>query len=151
MSLFFKKKMSLLEQQQLKITADEVQVSYNIIFNIVDDPEALMKHRELLNEKMVFLLSLQKKYPSLFKKDTPEQAATQLKQEQPIAEKKFIDRYVLSIERKLLNYKTDRGKNNNLKNSIEKFMYYSSEFLPQSIDYFKLSISKHFPNSSNFF
>lgn len=93
-----------------------------------------------------YLLDAEKKFPSYFGKNNPTSNLNKINCERPKMEKKFIDRYILSIEKKLLEYSTERGKRNNFNKETDKFRYYADEFLPESVVYFDKLISERFPD-----
>lgn len=144
MGLFSRGKISEVDHIKLVSGAEYVHNLYDGIYHRTDDVEALVKQREFLNEELNKLICLQNKYPLSFRKNTPKEAAQKIKDELPNAERLFVERYIISIEKKLLNYKTPRGKMNNLINMVDKFKYYSGEFLPETVDYFKQLVKQHF-------
>lgn len=91
-----------------------------------------------------FLVEMQKKYPSFFGKNSPSSNLEKINSERKTMERKFIDRFIISIEKKLLNYSTVRGKTNNFNKEISKFKYYSGEFLPETVLYFEEMIKERF-------
>ena len=62
-----------------------------------------------------------------------------------LVEQDFIDRYMVSIERKLLDYSTIRGKTNNFNKKVDLFMFYAGEFQPENITYFEQVLAERFP------
>ena len=68
-----------------------------------------------------------------------------LKNTKLLLEQKFIDRYVMSIERKLLDYTTIRGKTNNFNKMVDIFRYYSGDFEPANVNYFEFRLIERFP------
>lgn len=83
------------------------------------------------------------KFPKYFKK--PSDNLNKITKELPECEKKFVDYTLNNLERKLLNYTTDRGKINNFNKEIDIFHYYAAEFLPETVIYFEKQIEKIFP------
>ena len=88
---------------------------------------------------------MQKKFPSFFGKNSPSSNLEKINSERKKMEKKFVDRFLISIEKKLLNYSTDRGKRNNFNKETDKFKYYAGEFLPETVKYFNEMIEERFP------
>ena len=117
---------------------------YSAQFNKTDDLEAYILQRDSIKEEMQKLIDMQKKTPRLFGKNTPVKAWRKMQDETPVCERKFVERHIIAIEKKILNYKTDCGKINNLNNMIDKFMYYAGEFQPETVDYFRELVAIHF-------
>lgn len=90
------------------------------------------------------LISYEKKYNSFFKKPKPSDNKEKVIRELPDVERHFVDYTITNLEKKLLNYSTDRGKRNNFNKETDKFRYYADEFLPETVDYFNQLIRERF-------
>lgn len=90
------------------------------------------------------LISYEKKYNSFFKKPKPSDNKKKIFRELPEIERRFVDYTIVKLEKKLLDYSTDRGKRNNFNKEVDKFMYYAGEFLPSTVDYFNRIINERF-------
>lgn len=142
----FKKEWSSAEIDKLKAdtTISLTQDLYSALFNKTDDIDAYLLQRQSIYDNMQKLIAMQKKRPGMFRSNTPAKAWEKMQGEVPECERRFIERYIIAIEKKLLNYKTPKGKANNLNNMIERFMYNAGEFLPETVDYFKELAAIHF-------
>lgn len=99
---------------------------------------------ESLKAAVKELLPYEKKYPDYFK-PKPSQILSNFCTNKLLLEKGFIDRYIISIERKLLNYTTIRDKTNNFNKMVDIFRYEAGEFEPESVDYFEMKLRERFP------
>lgn len=107
--------------------------------------EVFADSKQRVFSSLNLLIKYEKKYPSFFKHPTPTENYNKVLKELPKVEKKFVDYTVVYIEKKLLNYSTDRGKRNNFNKETDKFRYYAGEFLPETVDYFTKMIQERFP------
>ena len=132
-----KKKPSDAEVFTFQADAESVMSLYNAIYNLTDDVDILIQQRKNMAYNLDRAIAFQKKYPTTIKgKNTPQAAMEKIRKERKQAEKLFVERYVKATERKLLDYKTQRGKENHAKHVIDVFMFYQSEFLPETVKYF---------------
>ena len=99
---------------------------------------------ESLKNSVKELLPYEKKYPNYFN-PKPSQILNNFSAHKLLLEQKFIDRYVMSIERKLLDYTTIRGKTNNFNKMVDIFRYYSGDFEPANVNYFEFRLIERFP------
>ena len=90
------------------------------------------------------LVKYEKKYPNYFN-PKPSQILNNFSSNKLLLEKGFIDRYIMAIERKLLDYSTMRGKTNNFNKMVDIFRYYAGEFEPENVNYFEMKLSERFP------
>lgn len=91
------------------------------------------------------LVKYEKKYPNYFN-PKPSQILNNFSSNKLLLEKGFIDRYIMAIERKLLDYSTMRGKTNNFNKMVDIFRYYSGEFEPENVNYFEMKLRERFPD-----
>lgn len=148
MGLFGNKRMPTdLEAMKIQSTIESLQGHYKWICQ-TDDLRAFVTGTNFMKEDIKQLLSYEKKYPYFFK-NKPSHAWNKILQERKDVEKDFIDRYIISIERKLLNYSTLRGKTNNLNKMVDIFRYDAGEFNPESVNYFEMKLRERFPEFFN--
>ena len=98
---------------------------------------------DCLKKEYKELLKYEKKYPNYFN-PKPSQILNNFGAHKLLLEQKFIDRYVMSIERKLLDYTTIRGKTNNFNKMVDIFRYYSGDFEPANVNYFEFRLIERF-------
>ena len=140
----FSRNPSRTEQNDISQHIHYVQSSYKMMYDgcgievFVD-----CKNRTL--SSLEILVSYENKYHSYFKKPRPSDNKATVLKELPDVERKFVEYTILNLEKKLLNYSTDRGKRNNFNKEIDKFRYYAGEFLPETVDYFNQMIEERFP------
>ena len=91
------------------------------------------------------LIKYENKYPDYFNPKPTEILKNFNKNNKLILEKNFIDRYLMAIERKLLDYSTMRGKTNNFNKMVDLFRYYAGEFEPENVKYFEMKLFEDFP------
>lgn len=139
----FSKKPSGSQQVYIQSAISEVQTKYKYL-TTVDRVDWFIEEYENIYRSMNFLLDAEKRFPSYFGKHKPSTNMKKIESERAEMEIQFIDRFILSIERKLLNYSTDRGKRNNFNKEANKFKYYAAEFLPETVDYFNKVIQERF-------
>lgn len=89
------------------------------------------------------LVKYEKKYPNYFN-PKPSQILNNFSTNKLLLEKGFIDRYIMAIERKLLDYSTMRGKTNNFNKMVDIFRYYAGEFEPENVNYFEMKLKERF-------
>ncbi len=99
---------------------------------------------ECLKNEVLQLLPYERKYPNYFD-PKPSDVLNNFESYKLLLEQKFIDRYIVSIERKLLNYTTIRGKTNNFNKMVDIFRYESGEFEPENINYFESKLAERLP------
>lgn len=138
-----KRKPDEFEAMRIQSAIEALQDHYKWICQ-TDDLGAFINGTNFMKDDIKKLLSYERNYPSFFK-SKPSAAQNKILMERLEVEKNFIDRYIMSIERKLLDYSTMRGKTNNFNKKVDLFKYYAGEFKPESIDYFKKMISERFP------
>lgn len=109
-----------------------------------DNITGFFNNVEGLRNTVKDLIKYEKKYPNYFN-PKPSQILNNFSTNKLLLEKGFIDRYIMSIERKLLDYSTMRGKTNNFNKMVDIFRYYAGEFEPENINYFEMMIRQRFP------
>ena len=142
MGLFFKKPNSI-EQSEISTLIYNVQTSYRYMHDWCG-VEIFVDCKKNVFDDINKLIKYESKYPSFFKHPTPSENKQKVISELPYVEKKYIDNLIVYIEKKLLNYSTDRGKRNNFNKEADKFRYYAGEFLPETVDYFNKVARKNF-------
>lgn len=143
MGLFGKKKMpDDLEAMKIQFAVDALKDHYKWICN-TDDIGAFINGSNSMKDDIQQLFEYEKKYPNFFT-NKPSYGWNKILQEREGVEQDFIDRYIMSIERKLLNYSTMRGKTNNLNKMVDIFRYYAGEFDPKNVNYFEMLIRERF-------
>ena len=140
----FSKKPNGSQQVYIQSAINEVQTQYKYLTQ-VERVDWFVEAYENIYKSMNFLLDSEKRFPSFFGKYTPSTNMKKIESERNEMEKQFIDRFFLSIEKKLLEYSTMRGKKNNFIKETDKFRYYAGEFLPESVDYFNNIIETRYP------
>lgn len=139
----FSKKPTLTHIHEIESAIFEAQTSYKEVAT-TDRPDWFIEAYEKTYTSTEFLVKMERKYPSYFKKPTPSSNLEKINSERKKMEKKFVDRFIISIEKKLLNYSTERGKRNNFNKETDKFRYYAGDFLPETVDYFNKVIKERF-------
>ena len=109
-----------------------------------DSLDAFIMGSNQMKQDINKLFEYEKKYPKFFS-HKPSYGWNIILQERKGVEKDFIDRYMLSIERKLLDYSTLRGKKNNFTKKVDLFRYYAGEFEPENVNYFERCLIERFP------
>ena len=99
-----------------------------------------------LKKVLINLLKYEKKYPYFFNPKPSEILKNFRENNKLILEQNFVDRYIVEIERKLLNYSTMRGKLNNFNKMADCFRFEAGEFEPETVRYFEVELSKNFPD-----
>ena len=103
-----------------------------------DDVDVFVTQRKNLMENLSRMIAFQKKYPKMFKgKDSPQKIAEQMKKDRKQFEKAFVDRYIKATMRNIIEYKTDRGREDCFTHAVEVFAFYHDEFLPETMKYFQ--------------
>lgn len=133
------------QQAYIQSAISDAQIHYKQVAN-TNRVDWFIEEYQKTYIAMNYLLEAEKKFPSYFGNPSPTSNLNKINHERPQMEKKFIDRFILSIEKKLLEYSTDRGKRNNFNKETDKFRYYAGEFLPESVTYFDELISERFPD-----
>ena len=124
--------------------AFQVQSSYKMMFDGCGI-EVFVNCKKTVFDGVNTLIMYENKFPKYFRKPKPSDNLNKITKELPECEKKFVDYTLNNLERKLLNYTTDRGKINNFNKEIDIFHYYAAEFLPETVIYFEKQIEKIFP------
>ena len=140
----FTKNPSQKEQQEISQDIFLVQSSYKTMFDGCG-VEVFVSCKQRVFSCLNVLIKYEKKYPSFFKNPKPTENYNKVIKELPKTERKFVDYTITQIEKKLLNYSTERGKRNNFNKETDKFRYYAGEFLPETVDYFTKIVSERFP------
>lgn len=139
----FSKKPTGSQQAYIQSAISEVQIQYKQVAQ-TERVDWFLEAYKKTYDSMNYLINAEKKFPSYFGKHRPTTNMQKINSERPEMEKQFVDRFILSIEKKLLNYSTDRGKRNNFHKEVDKFKYYAAEFLPATVDYFNRIIQERF-------
>lgn len=139
----FSKKPNRSQQVYIQSAIDEVQTQYKQVAK-AERVDWFLEAYEKTYDAMDYLLKAEKNFPSYFGKHRPTSNLQKINSERPEMERQFIDRFILSIEKKLLNYSTERGKRNNFNKETDKFRYYADEFLPETVDYFNQMLKERF-------
>lgn len=144
MGLFRNKRMpDDLEAMKIRFAVDALKNHYKWICN-TDDLGAFINGTNSMKDDIQQLFLYEKKYPNFFT-NKPSHGWNIILQERTGVEKDFIDRYIMSIERKLLDYSTIRGKTNNFNKKVDLFKYYAGEFEPENVNYFEMKLRERFP------
>lgn len=139
----FGKRMPTLEEK-LQIDSELTMLnSYNNGVTRVDDVGLFLSDVESIKEIVGRLIKYERKYPYYFN-PKPSQILNSFSTSKLVLEKGFIDRYIMAIERKLLDYSTMRGKTNNFNKMVDVFRYYSGEFEPENVNYFEIKLKERF-------
>ena len=142
MALFSKKPN---QEDTFKINQAMKELNYhNETIVRMDNVEGFLNEIHSLKETVEKLLKYERKYPKVFN-PKPSVILKNFELNKILLEKNFIDRYVEVIERKLLDYSTDRGKKNNLFKKVDLLRYYVDEFDPETLVYFNCRLSERFP------
>ena len=144
MRLFGNKRMpDDLESMKIQMAIESLQGHYKWICQ-TDDLGAFVNGTNFMKDDIHQLFEYEKKYPNFFR-NKPSYGWNRILQERAGVEQNFIDRYIMSIERKLLNYSTLRGKTNNFNKMVDLFRYYAGEFEPENVKYFEMKLFEDFP------
>lgn len=143
MGLFNKRMPDDLDSMKINSLIESLQSRYDWIRQ-TDDLTAFITGTEFMKQDIEKLLNYEKKYPNFFK-HKPSYGWNIIMKERFLVEQDFIDRYMVSIERKLLDYSTIRGKTNNFNKKVDLFMFYAGEFQPENITYFEQLLAERFP------
>lgn len=144
MGLFGNKRMpSELDAMKIQSGIESLQGHYKWVCN-TDDLGAFINGSNFMKDDIENLLYYERKYPNFFR-NKPSYGWSVILEERSDVEQQFIDRYIISIERKLLDYSTMRGKTNNFNKKVDLFRYYAGEFKPESVNYFEQMIKERFP------
>lgn len=100
---------------------------------------------EYAKQDVLKMVDLQKEYPSVFKEISPLDIYMALERDRFELECTVVDKVVSQIERKLLKYTTEKGKQNNFNKEFDIFRYDSEVALPQTFDYFVEQMNTKFP------
>ncbi len=119
--------------------------SYNNGATKVNDVDLFINDVTSIKEIVENLIKYEIKYPNYFNPKPSEILKNFKTNNKLILEKNFIDRYIISIERKLLDYSTMRGKTNNFNKKVDLFRYYAGEFEPENVNYFERCLIERFP------
>lgn len=145
MGLFGIKKMPTFDEK-IKIESElNMLNSYNNGATRVDDVGLFINDIESIKEIVERLIKYERKYPNYFNPKPSEILKKFRTNNKLILEKNFIDRYIISIEKKLLDYSTIRGKTNNFNKKVDLFRYYAGEFEPENVNYFEIKLRERFP------
>lgn len=117
---------------------------YNETIARMDNVEGFLNQISGLKNTVIDMQKYERKYPDVFN-TKPSKILKNFGTNKLILEKNFIDRYLLAIERKLLNYSTMRGKTNNFNKMVDIFKYYAGEFEPENVNYFSIKLQERFP------
>lgn len=117
---------------------------YNETIVRMDNVEGFLNQISGLKNTVIDMQKYERKYPDVFN-PKPSKILENFETNKLILEKNFIDRYLLAIERKLLNYSTMRGKTNNFNKMVDIFKYYAGEFEPENVNYFSIKLQERFP------
>ena len=139
----FSKKPSQHDAFMIKNKMQELNY-YNETIVRMDNVEGFLNQISGLKNTVVDMQKYEKKYPDVFN-PKPSKILKNFGTNKLILEKNFIDRYLLAIERKLLNYSTMRGKTNNFNKMVDIFKYYAGEFEPENVNYFSIKLQERFP------
>lgn len=131
-----------LEAMKIQMAIETLQGHYKWICQ-TDDLNAFINGSDFIKQDIKQLLEYEKKYPKFFK-NKPSYGWNRILQERLEVEQDFIDRYIISVERKLLDYSTIRGKTNNFNKKVNLFKYYSGEFKPENVNYFEMKLKERF-------
>ena len=117
---------------------------YNETIARMDNVEGFLNQIGGLKNTVIDMQKYERKYPDVFN-PKPSKILKNFETNKLILEKNFIDRYLLAIERKLLNYSTMRGKTNNFNKMVDIFKYYAGAFEPENVNYFSIKLQERFP------
>ena len=117
---------------------------YNETIARMDNVEGFLNQIGGLKNTVIDMQKYERKYPDVFN-PKPSKILKNFETNKLILEKNFIDRYLLAIERKLLNYSTMSGKTNNFNKMVDIFKYYAGEFEPENVNYFSIKLQERFP------
>lgn len=143
MGIFLNKKPDELELMKINSRIEFINDRYKWICS-TDDLDAFITGTNLMNEDIKFVLKFKTKYPNYIKKSNLS-ILSKISKEKMFVERKFIDRYIMAIERKLLDYTTERGKTNNFNKKVDLLRYYADQLEPETLVYFNSQLSERFP------
>ena len=144
---FFSKKPTVNQINQIESAIFQVQTNYKTVTS-TDRVDWFIEAYENTYAALKILLDMQNKYPSYFGKNSPSSNLDKINSERKKMEREFIDRFITSIENKLLKYSTPRGKINNFIQETDKLRCHMDDFLPETIEYFEKTIKKRFSEYS---
>ena len=128
----------------IKIQLDSINY-YNDSLKRANNVSSFLYAMNDLKNTLNKLLNYEKKYPNYFKPKPSEILKNFRENNKLILEHNFVDRYIVEIEKKLLNYSTVRGKSNNFNKMVDIFRFEAGEFEPETVKYFEVELSKNFP------
>ena len=140
----FSKKPSGSQQAYIASAISEVQIQYKNVATTSNIENFLESYRKT-KDSMKYLLDAERKFPSYFRHPKPSENMKKIESERLEMEHQLIDRLIVSIEKRLLDFSTDRGKRNNFNKEVDKFRYYAGEFLPETVNYFENIVKERFP------
>ena len=118
---------------------------YNDVLKRGGNITAFLNGMDSLKNTLNDLIKYEQKYPNYFNPKPSEILKNFRENNKLILERNFIDRYIIEIEKKLLNYSTIRGKSNNFNKMVDLFRFEAGEFEPETVKYFEVELSKNFP------
>ena len=144
--------MGLFGNKRIPTGMDEFEINqrlqsinyYNDVVKRGDNITGFFNDVEGLRNTVKELVRYERKYPNYFN-PKPSQILNNFSTNKLILEKGFIERYIIAIERKLLDYSTMRGKTNNFNKMVDIFRYYAGEFEPENVNYFEMKLRERFP------
>lgn len=140
----FSRKPSSSEQLNISICINQAQVLYKQVVT-AHRPDWLVDLYGQLYIEMDKLVQYEQKYPKFFVgKNTPTNNYKKIISERPEVERDFVDKYITEIEKILLKYKTNRGKQNNFNHAVDQFRYYADNFSSETISYFEKRLKEEF-------
>lgn len=139
---FFSKKPNQHDAFMIRNKMQELNY-YNETIVRMDNVEGFLNQIIGLKNTVMDMQKYERKYPDVFN-PKPSKILKNFETNKLILEKNFIDRYLLAIERKLLNYSTMRGKTNNFNKMVDIFKYYAGEFEPENVNYFSIKLQERF-------
>lgn len=141
----FSKNPSKSEAYVIQSSVDRVKVLYKSQYSVCT-VQLYAEGRQSIAETLSVLYRYEKRYPHVFLRgQRPSDISQQIENERAVCERKLVDRTLKRIERLLLEYKTPRGKQNNLRKELDLIAYYSDALLPETIAYLNAKAAKMFP------
>lgn len=142
----FSRKPSKSEAYEIQAGVNQVKSLYKSQYSVAT-VQLYAEGRQEIVDTLVMLSRYEKKYPHVFLKGQhPSDIMQQIEDERVVCEHKLVDRILKRVERLLLEYKTPRGKQNNLKKELDLVAYYSDALLPETITYLNAKAAKMFPD-----